>query len=87
MAAFIPTSNAYKELVLKVDMSARSRRYREANRDALNAKQKLYYEANHDEINAKKKIKTTCDCGGKYIHSDRSRHFKSKKHLHFVESQ
>lgn len=86
-AAFIPTSNAYKELVLKVAVSARMKVYREANRDVISAKNKLYREANRDELNAKKKVKHTCDCGGRYIHSHRSRHLKSKKHQHFVESQ
>jgi hypothetical protein len=56
IAAFIPTSNAYKELVLKVAISAKKKVYHEANRTEILAKKKVYRDANKDEINAKTKV-------------------------------
>ena len=45
---------------------------------------KQYYQETKDEQNIKKKKKVDCECGGKYCHSDKARHFKTKRHLSFV---
>jgi hypothetical protein len=50
--------------------------YRHKNKE----KYKEYVEANKEKINEK----FTCECGGKYIYYNKSRHFKTKKHLKFV---
>jgi len=48
--------------------------------------QKLYYEKHKYEINEKLKIKFICECGHECRTSDKYKHFKSKKHIAFMES-
>ena len=60
----------------------RRKEHREENRERLNAVEKKYRENNQDRINEK----FTCECGGKYIYSNKARHLKSKKHLNYVEA-
>ena len=45
---------------------------------------KIYRHKNKEKIYEKGKEKFPCECGGKYIYGNKSRHFKSKKHLKFV---
>ena len=47
--------------------------------------QKQWYEDNKDKIKEKKKKKFTCECGGIYTQSNKARHFKTKKHLKYIE--
>ena len=54
--------------------------YVEANKEKVKEHKKKYVEANKEKINEK----FTCECGGKYIYYNKSRHFKTKKHLKFV---
>jgi hypothetical protein len=42
-----------------------------------------YRKENAEKLNKKYK----CDCGGKYIHSDKSRHFKTKKHQNYINNK
>ena len=61
----------------------RRKEHREENRERLNAVEKKYRENNQDRINEK----FTCECGGKYVYSNKARHLKSKKHLNYVSSK
>jgi len=45
-----------------------------------------HYSENKARINEKKKETFKCECGSTCRKSDRARHFKSKKHLSFVNS-
>jgi len=58
--------------------------YVEANKEKIKEYKKKYVEANKEKIKEKGKEKFTCECGGKYIYYNKSHHFKSKKHLKFV---
>ena len=51
----------------------------ESNKDKMKEYRKVYYEANED----KRKMKNECECGGKYTHQHKSKHFKSQKHLNY----
>jgi len=53
------------------------------NKDILSQKGKEYRLQNQDKI----KEKFNCECGGKYKHSCRSIHFKTKKHIDFMKSK
>jgi predicted GIY-YIG superfamily endonuclease len=44
---------------------------------------RAYREANRDEINKKH----TCECGGKYTHTHKARHFKTPNHINFVNNK
>jgi hypothetical protein len=48
---------------------------------------KEYYEQNKEKILERIKEKYNCPCGGRYIHANKSRHYKSKKHCDFINSQ
>jgi len=68
----------------KEKIKERQKEYVEANKEKIKERQKKYVEANKEKINEMRKEKFKCECGGKYIYTHKSRHFKSKKHLKFV---
>tara|TARA_R110000772_G_scaffold160736_1_gene271890 strand:- start:172 stop:678 length:507 start_codon:yes stop_codon:yes gene_type:complete len=47
--------------------------------------QKLYRQDNKEQINEQKKQKFDCDCGGKYIYGNKSRHEKTIIHQNYVD--
>ena len=47
---------------------------------------KNYYYKNKEEQDKKNKKNFNCPCGGKYTYSSKSRHFKTKKHLKYLEN-
>lgn len=47
-------------------------------------KNKEWRKKNNESLKEKKNKKYNCDCGGNYIHSHEARHFKTKKHLKFI---
>jgi hypothetical protein len=59
------------------------RQYREQNREIINEKAKQYREQNEEKRNEKFK----CECNGRYTKSNQALHFKTKKHLKYLENQ
>jgi len=57
-----------------------TKQYKLDNADEIKKWNKQYNIDNADKINKK----FDCQCGGKYTHAHKSRHFKSKKHLKFI---
>jgi len=45
---------------------------------------KNYREKNRITINNYKNVKHNCDCGGCYTNSTKQRHFKTKKHINYL---
>lgn len=62
---------AHREQILE-----KVKEYYEANRERIAEYQKEYREANREKANQK----ITCECGGRYTHTHKARHEKSKKH-------
>lgn len=60
--------------------------YREQNAEQIKQYKQQYWHQNAEQIKQKKNVKHTCECGGHYRHSDRARHFKSKKHQNYLIS-
>ena len=56
----------------------------EKNKEEILLGQKEYYEKNKEQILLKQKEKFNCECGGKYTHNHKSRHFKTTKHQKFI---
>jgi len=54
------------------------------NKCVVGRTKKEYVEANKEKINEMRKEKFTCECGGNYTYTHKSQHFKTKKHLKFV---
>jgi hypothetical protein len=81
----------------KEKIKEKNKEYYQENKEKNKEKIKEYYQENKEKIKiqmkeyrAKNKIneqrnkKVNCKCGGKYIYYNKSHHFKSKKHLKFV---
>jgi len=69
--------NYYKEYMME---------YRKNNKEKSREYNKNYYELNKEKSKEKLYTKCECECGGKYIHVNKSHHNKSKKHLKYLES-
>jgi hypothetical protein len=48
---------------------------------------KNYYEINKDTISESKKIKFNCECNSEITKNNKERHFKTRKHLEFLETK
>jgi hypothetical protein len=81
----------------KAELAESKKNYRETHKVEINEKDKKYYEAHKVEIierqkkyqeenEAKLKEKFNCGCGGKYTHSGKSHHLKTKKHINYSRS-
>ena len=76
----------------KERISQRAKLYRERNRDKINEQQRQYRQENKEVIQERNRImretnseKIECVCGGKYSKLHKAEHFKTKKHLCFME--
>ncbi len=65
---------ASHEDVLKV-----KKKYRESHKEEL--KQKYL---NNKELQEKRKVKTMCECGGTYSYCHKAQHFRSQKHVKYL---
>ena len=63
----------------KDKISAYMKSYNDANKD----NKKAYQEANKDNIRDKANKKYECPCGGRYTHTNKSKHTNSKMHQKF----
>jgi hypothetical protein len=63
-----------------------SKQYHLNNREKLLEKQKQYYLNNKKTLTEKKRIKFVCDCGSVVNKSDKSQHYKSQKHIRYLET-
>jgi adenylate kinase family enzyme len=54
--------------------------YYQENKEKIKERHKEYRDDNNERV----KEKFKCDCGGDYSYAHKSRHFKTKKHLKFV---
>ena len=57
--------------------------YRIDNADKMKEYQNEYRDNNKDKLNNK----NICGCGGKFTNRNKSMHYKSKKHLNYLEKQ
>ena len=71
----------------KEKIALNRKRYYETNLESILEKCKVYRENNKDIIKEKKEEKFSCECGGKYINSHKSRHLKTKKHLAYIDAE
>lgn len=62
------------------------RQYYQNNREFLNEKQKKYAQYNRESLNEKRSEKFNCDCGGKYVMSNKARHLRTEKHINYINA-
>jgi hypothetical protein len=60
--------------------------YKKTNNDEILKNKKIYRDTNKEQIKEHNNKNYVCECGGKYIHINKARHFKSKKHINFISS-
>tara|TARA_R100000951_G_scaffold107970_3_gene103833 strand:+ start:581 stop:1084 length:504 start_codon:yes stop_codon:yes gene_type:complete len=58
--------------------------YKKNNNEKVREISRLYYEKNREKIIEKAKEKHNCECGGKYMYANKTRHLKTKKHLDYL---
>lgn len=61
--------------------------YYEDNKDKIKEQKKLYYKENIEKVKKWQQQKITCECGLIYTKTNKSRHFKSKKHILFINKK
>lgn len=69
---------------------AYQKEYRTNNKEKVIARNKRYYQNNKQEINRKNKLrdsqKYNCECGSTCRRGDKSKHFRTKKHMMWIEN-
>ena len=70
----------------KQEISERKKIYRGKNKQKISELKKEYYEANKEKIKDKRKKPYQCLCGSVVSICVKYRHFKSKKHIAYLES-
>jgi len=78
----------------KKEIAKKAKEYRENHKEERKEYDKKYYEKHKKynekhkkEISEKNKQKFNCECGGKYTFGHKSEHFKTKKHIQFLENK
>lgn len=65
----------------KEQIKEKKKEYREQNKEKILENKAEWRQDNKDKINEK----FVCECGGRYTHQHKARHFNSLKHLKFVQ--
>jgi len=61
--------------------------YREQNKEVIAKRKKIYGEKNKQAIAEKMKEKFNCECGGKYTNAHKAKHYKTNKHIEFMNKE
>jgi len=70
----------------KEEILEKQKKYRETNKEDISERQKRRYKTNKEDINEKKKVKVSCECGSTVRKADITKHYKSKKHINFINT-
>jgi len=72
----------------KEEIAEYKKQHYEKNKKEIAEKKKEYYQKNKQEIAEKRKQqKFTCECGSTVRLSDKSQHFKTTRHIQFLENK
>ena len=69
----------------KIPTRTNSEYYRD-NREHINEYCRKYKQNNKDSLNERASEKFNCECGGKYTRNHKLCHFKTKKHIAYINS-
>ena len=71
---------------LNMDKTGRTKKeYNKANKEKIKEQSNQYYKANKEKIREYQKIKMTCECGSTFIKKEKSRHYKTHKHIKYIK--
>jgi hypothetical protein len=68
----------------KDKIKEKTKEYQSKNKDKVKECRKKYQSKNKEKIKERTKRKITCDCGSVVRFCDRHRHYKTKKHINFI---
>lgn len=71
----------------KEKISEQKKIYREQHKEEAAKAQKEWREANKDKLREKRAQIIDCECGFKYTFGNRTRHFRTKTHIDYIESK
>jgi len=90
MEEYNPSLNIIKAQREEEEKKEYSKEYRKTNREDIREKKKEYhkeyYETKKEEIHEKRKVKVSCGCGSIVRKTDILRHYKTKKHINFINT-
>jgi len=61
------------------------KQYNEDNKEKIQEKKKQYWEKNKEKLLEQQKIPYECECGSVCRRADKTKHFKTKKHLDYIK--
>jgi len=70
----------------KERIDAYNKKWLQQNSDKKAINNKKYRESHKEEIKDRKSKQFTCDCGSTLRFEDKARHFRSKKHINYIQS-
>jgi hypothetical protein len=70
----------------KSEINEKQKQYHIANKISINQKHIENYDKNKERIAEKRKEKYTCECGSCIRIADKTKHFKSQKHINYIQS-
>jgi len=71
----------------KEKLAEQKKVYRELHKEEAKEAQKAWREANKEKLKQQKSQIVNCECGCQYTFGNKHRHFKSKIHTDFIETQ
>ena len=67
--------------------SRTNKEYKKQYREVKKEYNSEYYQNNKQKINEKRKEKMTCECGSTFRACEKSKHYKTKKHIEFKNNK
>ena len=68
------------------DNKEHMKQYAREHKEAISVRMKKYRQDNEEKLSILRNRKINCPCGGKYTHSNRVVHFRTKKHMKYSEA-
>ena len=70
----------------KQDILQKQKIYRDSHEEQLKDYMKQYITENKEKLKAWKSTPNTCECGGRYVNSSKSKHIQSKLHQNYLNT-
>ena len=70
----------------KDNIKKENKQYYLENKDTINKRNKEYDDSHKEQIKERVNQKINCACGGHYNYGNKSKHFRFKKHINYINS-